>query len=73
MTATRDQDETIVDALALMRGGFTLSRTSRALGKNPSNLSKQVRAVLRDDLDCGDDPLEVIAAYPNTLIIERRV
>lgn len=73
MTATRQNDEVIVDALALMRSGLNLSRTARRLGKNPSNLGKSLRAVLRDDLECDDDPIEIVEAYPTSLIIERRV
>lgn len=73
MTATRQNDEVIVDALALMRSGLNLSRTAARLGKNPSNLGKSLRAVLRDDLECCDDPIEIDEAYPTSLIIERRV
>lgn len=73
MTATRQHDETILSALRLMCSGMNLSRTAARLGKNPSNLGKSLRAVLRDDLECGDDPIEVVEAYPTSLIIERRV
>lgn len=72
MTAARQHDETILSALRLMRSGMNLSRTAARLGKNPSNLGKSLRAVLRDDLESGDDPHAVIATYPPTLIIERR-
>ena len=71
MTATRQHDETILSALDLMCSGMNLSRTAARLGKNPSNLGKSLRAVLRDNLECGDDPLDVIATYPSSLIIER--
>lgn len=71
MSATREHDETILSALRLMRHGFNLSRTATRLGKNPSNLGKALRAVLREDLECGDDPIEIVDAYPTSLIIER--
>ena len=70
MTATRQHDETILSALDLMCSGMNLSRTAARLGKNPSNLGKSLRAVLRDDLD-HDDPYEVIQHYPRNMIISR--
>ena len=72
MTATRQHDETILSALDLMCSGMNLSRTAARLGKNPSNLAKALRKVLHEDLKLsGDDPYDVITAYPDTLSLMR--
>lgn len=71
MSATREHDEAILSALRLMGTGLNLSSTARCLGKNPSNLGKSMREVLRHDLECGDDPYDVAAAYPSSIIIGR--
>lgn len=73
MTATREHDEVLLEALDLMNNGFPLSRAARVLRRDSSNLGKALRAVLREDLESGDDPYDVVAAYPTTLIIERRI
>lgn len=67
---SRYHDELLLRALDLLRRGLTMSAVARRLGRDPSNLTKALRTVLRDDLE-HDDPCEVIEHYPHNLIIER--
>jgi len=67
MTATREQDEVLLSALRLLKMGVRISAVARRLGKDPGNLTKAVRAVLRDDLE-HDDPISVVQHYPSSMI-----
>lgn len=69
MTATRQHDEELLHALRLLKTR-PMNGVARALRKDASNLTKAVRAVLRDDLN-HDDPYEVIQHYPRNMIISR--
>ena len=67
---TRYHDEILLRALDLLRRGLCMSAVAKRLDRDPSNLTKALRAVLRDDLQ-HDDPLDVIQHYPSNLVIPR--
>lgn len=64
MTATRQQDEVLLEALALLRGGLPITAVARALEKDTSNLRKALRAVVCDDAEHDGD---VLRHYPRNL------
>ena len=67
MSATRQQDEILVDALALLCRGISLAETARIVGKGRPNLRTALRKVLLEDL-AHDDRDSVLPAYPRSII-----
>lgn len=63
---TRYHDEQLLRALDLLNSGFTMSNVAQHLRKDASNLTKALRAVLREDLE-HDDPFDVLPHYPNDM------
>ena len=63
---TRAHDNTLLRALWLLSIGFPMSAVARRIGKDASNLTKAVRAVLREDLE-HDDPFDVLPHYPSDM------
>lgn len=68
MSATRQDDERLVDALHIIRAGRSLRAAAMIVRKDPSNLSKSIQSVLRDDLESGDDHMEIVSHYPRSMV-----
>ena len=66
MSATRQQDEMLVDALALLCRGTSLAETARIVGKGRPNLRIALRKVLLEDL--AHDGPAVIPHSPKSIV-----
>lgn len=67
MKATREQDDKLVEALALLCRGVSISETARRVNKGRPNLRTALRKVLTEDL-AHDDRDSVLPAYPRSII-----
>ena len=67
MSATREQDNMLVDALALLCRGVSIAETARRVGKQRAALRIALRKVLREDL-AHDDRDAVLPCYPQSII-----
>ena len=67
MSATREQDNMLVDALALLCRGVSIAETARRVGKQRAALRIALRKVLLEDL-AHDDRDAVLPCYPQSII-----
>lgn len=64
MIPTRQSDERLLWALQQISKGMTLNAAAVRASMAAPVLRRSIARVLRDDLASGDDPDEVLAAYP---------
>ena len=64
---TREQDDKLVEALALLCRGVSISETARRVNKGRRNLRTALRKVLTEDL-AHDDPAIVLPRYPKIIV-----
>ena len=67
MSATRNQDDMLVNALAMLCRGVSMAETARRVGKQRAALRIALRKVLREDL-MHDDPAIVLPRYPKIIV-----
>ena len=64
---TREQDDKLVEALALLCRGASVSETARRVNKDRPKLRAALRKVLLEDL-AHDDRDAVLPCYPQSII-----